>query len=243
LERLDEKKSLLLREIAHGVANNFATVAAMLSMKSGSADDTKAKRVLDDAVEQVNVMARVHRRLRARDHDVSLDSGAYIRELCDDLTGMAHGRPLVIECQADSYPLRMQQAVLLGLIINELVTNAIKHAFPDGRAGRIRVHFEVLNDQLRLLVDDNGVGFGRCPESTSDMGQGQELVRGLTHELEGDLEFQSTPSGSSFRLTFPHTIGGPEMRSRPPQSLAPGVPAATKPLSDRPIGLRHPRRW
>ena len=205
LARLDKSRSLLLRETTHGVANNFATVAALLSMKAVSVGDTEAKRTLDEAVEQVKVMARVHRRLRARDQDVSLDSAAYIRELCDDLEEMAHGRPVVIECEADSRPLGMHEAVLLGLILNELVTNAVKHAFPDSRAGRIRVRLEALDDQLRLSVEDDGVGFDRSSRNGPDMGQGQALVLGLAHELEGNLEVQSTTSGSFFRLTFPLT--------------------------------------
>jgi len=203
LARLDKSRSLLLRETAHGVANNFATVAALLSMRSISVDDIEARRSLDEAVEQVKVMARVHRRLRARDQDVSLDSAAYIRELCDDLEEMAHGRPIVIECEADSLPLDMHQAVLLGLILNELVTNAVKHAFPGGRAGRIQVHLEALETRLRLSVEDDGVGIDGSSRTGADTGQGQALVLGLAHELEGNLELQSTASGSSFRLTFP----------------------------------------
>src|SRR5262249_13017173 len=160
------------RETAHGVANNFATVAALLSMKSISVDDIKAKRSLDEAIEQVKVMARVHRRLRARDQDMSLDSAAYIRELCEDLEGMVHGRPIVIECEADSRPVGMQQAVLLGLILNELVTNAVKHAFPDGRAGRIRVRLKALDPQLCLSAEDDGVGFDASAQTDVSAGQG-----------------------------------------------------------------------
>jgi two-component system, sensor histidine kinase PdtaS len=219
LAQLDTSKSLLLRETAHGVANNFATVAALLSMRSASVGDIRAKRTLDEAVEQVKVMARVHRRLRARDQDVSLDSAAYICELCDDLEEMAYGRPIVIECEADSRPLRMQQAVLLGLILNELVTNAVKHAFPGGRAGRIRVRLEALDTRLRLSVEDDGVGFDRSSRSGADMGQGQALLLGLTHELEGNLEHQSTTSGSSFRLTFPADSGIGHTSTPGPASL------------------------
>src|SRR5262245_5805474 len=152
LQQLDENKSLLLRETAHGVANNFAAVAALLSMKSCSIPDIEVKRTLDEAVEQVKVMARVHRRLRAHDNDVAVDSAAFIRELCDDLEKMVSGRPIQIEREVDSIPLNMEQAVLLGLIVNELVTNAVKHAFPDARGGRIRVHFTTIKNQLRLSV-------------------------------------------------------------------------------------------
>ena len=201
LEQSDLNKSMLLRELAHGVANNFASVAALISIKSASVSDSNAKSVLDDAIEQVTVMARVHRRLRSDGHGVLLDSGTFIRELCDDLNASAaRGRPLSIECRADSRPLLMDQAVLLGLIVNELVTNAIKHAFPDNRLGHIRVGFEAIGSQARLAVEDDGIGLVARAQAN---GMGQELVRGLAHQLGGDLEVQSTKSGTSFRLSIP----------------------------------------
>ena len=208
LQRLDENKALLLKETAHSVANNFASVAALLSMKSASITDTEAKQTLAEAVDQIKVMARVHRRLRARDDDITLDSASFIRELCGDLKELARGRPIVIACECDSRPLCMDQAVLLGLIVNELVTNAMKHAFPEGRTGHIRVRLDALSSLLRLSVEDDGVGIA-CPlQNGTGAGQGHELVRGLSHELDGDLVLATTDSGSSFRLTFPHKRPG-----------------------------------
>jgi two-component system, sensor histidine kinase PdtaS len=199
----DENKSVLLRELAHGVANNFAAIAALIhtARESVSANDSKAKSVLDDAIEQVKVMARVHRRLRARGQDVSLDSEVFIHELCNDLkTSLARDRRIAIECKADSRPLCVDDAVSLGLIINELVTNATKHAFPDQRVGCIRVAFEVLNDQSWLSVEDDGVGF----DERRNAGMGEGLVRGLSRQLGGDLAVKSSNTGSTFRLTIPH---------------------------------------
>ena len=183
---------MLLRELVHGVANNFTAVAALISMKSASVSDTKAKSVLEEAMEQVEVMAHVHRRLRTGNQEVSLDSKTLIQELCDDLkASMARGLPITIECKVDGRSLCMHQAVSLGLIVNELVTNAIKHTFPDNRGGNIRVQLEVHDDQLHFLVADDGVGFGDCTESNP--GIGQDLVRGLSRQLGGELEvFQMT---------------------------------------------------
>jgi two-component system, sensor histidine kinase PdtaS len=203
VEHSNVSKSLLLRELAHGVANNFTTVAALISTKSTALGDTKAKLVLDEAVDQVLVMARVHRRLRAGTEDVSLDSRIFIEELCDDLKVVARGRPLPIQCQADSCPLRMDQAVLIGLILNELATNAIKHAFPGDRSGCIDVRFEALADRLGLRVRDDGIG----PPPTSSghrSGQGKELLKGLCQELQGTMEVEPTTGGSSFHLSFPY---------------------------------------
>jgi len=196
----EKTKTVLLREVVHGVANNFAAIAALIQMKSDAVSDTKAKSVLDDAIEQVRVMARVHRRLRGGGGELSLDSKAFIQELCDDLRASAgRGRSIVIDCKADSHQLPMNLAVILGLIINELVTNAIKHAFPEQRAGRICVGFAANGNQSCLSVEDNGVGF----DEWRSVGLGDELVRGLSNELEGDLQVKSSRTGSSFRLTIP----------------------------------------
>jgi two-component sensor histidine kinase len=123
-------------------------------------------------------------------------------ELCNDLkASVACGRSVSIECKAHSLAISMDQATSLGLIVNELVTNAIKHAFPHGRTGRIRVAFEAFKGELRPCVEDDGVGF--CPHTQTDAGMGQELVSGLAGQLSGSLEVASTTAGSSFRLSVP----------------------------------------
>ena len=124
---------------------------------------------------------------------------------------MARGRLASIDCKADSLAIGMQQATSLGLIVNELVTNSIKHAFPNGRSGRIRVAFEVLKVELRLCVEDDGVGFR--PRMRKDTGMGQDLVSGLADQLAGHLEVTSTSSGSSFRLSVPFASPVPSTRS------------------------------
>jgi len=203
LERADASKAVLLRELAHGVANNFASVAALISIRSAAVSDSDAKSVLDDAIEQVAVMARVHRQLRSGVNGVFVDSASFIQELCEDLNASAaRGRPLSVLCTAESHALAMDQAVLIGLIINELVTNAIKHAFPHDRAGHIRVAFGIYGRQLHLTVADDGIGL--TPVTERRTGTGQELVRGLAHQLDGDLQVQSSAAGSTFRLSVPY---------------------------------------
>jgi two-component sensor histidine kinase len=197
----DRTKSVLLREMMHGVANNFAAIASLIQIKAASVTDVAAKSVLDDVSDQVRVMARVHQRLRAGDEGVSVDSKAFIEELCGDLkASTARGRPISIECSADSRRLPASDAVSLGLIINELVTNATKHAFPDRLVGRIRVDYQVSNDESCLCVEDDGVGFAEHP----DAGMGQDLVRALSQQLGGELSVNSTKSGTTFRLSMRH---------------------------------------
>jgi two-component system, sensor histidine kinase PdtaS len=206
LKRLNEGRSVLLRELAHGVANNFAAVAAFMSARSNAIDDAQARSVLNEAVEQIRMMGRVHARLRvAGDHHVSLGSQDFFESLCDELkASLARGRQISIECEADDLPLSADQAISLGLIVNELVMNAVKHAFPDGRKGRIHVGFEVVpDDQLRLCVEDDGVGL--APRQQRNGGLGQDLVNGLSRELGGRLEVKPSEKGSCFHLRIPYT--------------------------------------
>jgi two-component system, sensor histidine kinase PdtaS len=204
LKRLNETKSILLRELAHAVANNFASVAALISVRSKTIGDVRAKAVLEEAVEQIRMMGQIHNRLRAGDRDVTLDSRAFLENLCDALkASLARGGQISIQCEADDLPLSTHQAISVGLIVNELVTNAIKHAFPDDRRGSIRVFFEARKDnQLQLRVQDDGVGFANHPHSKR--GLGQELVKGLSCELDGDLGIHTSQEGSSFCLRIPY---------------------------------------
>jgi two-component sensor histidine kinase len=219
LRRAEEKNSLLFSELAHGVANNFAAIAALITLKSHSVKDRKARAVLEEAIEQVNVTGRVHARLRAGDQEAWLDSEAFFGELCEDLSAsVARGRQVSIECKADSLPMCMDQAMSLGLIVNELVTNAMKHAFPRGRAGRIRVAFEAVKAELRLSVEDDGVGFS--PRIQKGAGMGSDLVSGLAGQLGGHLEVVSTNGGSTFRLSVPFVNPVPSIRSERPAAAA-----------------------
>jgi two-component sensor histidine kinase len=207
MDRTDanKTKTVLLRELVHAFANNFAAIAALIQMKSESISDAKAKSVLKDAIEQVRVMARVHKRLRTGGNDVTLDSKPFFEELCGSLeTSMARGQSILIRCNTDSCPLYMEQALTLGLIINELVTNAIKHAFPDRRSGHIHVSFKAHTDQSCLVVDDNGVGF----DEQRSVGMGDDLVKGLSRQLGGTLQIQSSKAGTSFRLIISHRRTG-----------------------------------
>jgi two-component sensor histidine kinase len=203
LKQLNDRKSMLLRELAHGVANNFATVAAYIRLRSATIDDVQAKAVLDEAIEQIRMMGLVHRRLRAGDRDVFLGSQTFFEGLCEELkASLTRGRPIAITCEAEDLALSQDQASSLGLIVNELVTNALKHAFPEGRSGSVRVGLGTSKDgHLHLWVEDDGVGF--AGRSSREGGLGQELVRGLCDELRGRMEFKTSEKGSSFQLSIP----------------------------------------
>ena len=205
LEQSDKTRSILLRELAHRVANNFAVVATLIRTKAASVSDPQAKLVLNEAIEQVTVMARLHRLLHADNEVPTIDSERFIAALCQDLeTSMACARPISIQCVAVSRQLPVAQAVPMGLIVNELITNAIKHAFPDGRSGTVCVNLgEEDEHRLRLIVEDDGVGF-RQPKSS---GMGQCLVAALASSL-------AAVSKAKSQATAAHSASPSHMRTR-----------------------------
>lgn len=215
LEQSDNKSTILLQELVHRIANNFAVVASLIQSRATAVSDPEAKRVLNDAIDQVVVMARVHRRLHTGNNVVSLDSERFIVELCADLeASMARGRPVSIECHAVSCDLSVAQSVPMGLIINELVTNALKHAFPGARSGSVVVILErVAHDKLMLTVEDDGVGH-RGQSRPDSVGQG--LVAVLAQQLGAGVKFNSLGGGSSFCVAFPYA--DPHSRGSPPIS-------------------------
>jgi len=198
----DAKGSIFLRELTHRVANNFAVIAALISRKAGSINDAQARSVLDEAIEQVTIMARLHRHLQVDGEAVSVESKQFIGELCQDLqTFMARDRPVTIEHTSISCTLAVGQAVPLGLIINELVTNALKHAFPGNRSGTVRVRLQQpTSGNLLLVVEDDGVGM-RGHSLPTGMGRG--VVDALAAQLGGKLECRSRDGGTTFSLSVP----------------------------------------
>jgi two-component sensor histidine kinase len=150
---------------------------------------------LASAAERVQTIARVHRRLELRHARVVVDSKSYIEELCADLrVSRLAMRPIAIECRAESHPLRLEKAVPLGLIINESVTNATKHAFPGERSGIINVSFERMGDVYKLTVADNGIGRN---ETSGDGGLGNRLMQMLAAQLGSHVDVKALNPGTA----------------------------------------------
>ncbi|HSF23045.1 MAG TPA: sensor histidine kinase, partial [Blastocatellia bacterium] len=198
---VERKNALLLSEMAHRVANNFATVGALIRRKAEAMSDPEARSALDAAMAQVNLMARVHARLRSDDEDLVIQSRQFFHELCQDLRGtIPADKAIAIECSFIDTPLPFARAVLLGLIVNELLTNSVKYAFSDGRSGTVRVSLEEVGHQLCLSVWDNGVGLHGASRSS---GQGRELVTGLSQQLGGKIDYRATDQGTRVQIVFP----------------------------------------
>ena len=196
-----QERAVLLSELTHRMRNHLATISSLLRLQARSTEEPSAKAALMTAAHRVNVLARVHERLAIVGGGAVVDSQIFIGHLCDDLKqGLIGLRPVAIELSAESHTIKLQKAVAIGLIINELLTNALKYAFPNDQRGTVRVSFSRHGSEYRLTISDNGVGMGRLGNGS---GMGIELVRALASQSGGDVEVSDAHPGSQFVVTLP----------------------------------------
>jgi two-component sensor histidine kinase len=200
--REQQTSRLLLSEMAHRVANNFASAISIVGRTSAAISDADAKRALDDALNQLRIFASVHNQLRpGGDGDLQVDSKEFIGGLCAALEKtIGQSTHLSFEHPAASIAFKLPQAIALGLIINELVTNSAKYAFLDGRSGTIIVTLAVQGGDCHLCVADNGTG--KAAEVRGG-GRGLRLVNGLVQQLGGSFTIDTSPQGTRGVTRFP----------------------------------------
>ena len=187
-----EENRLLLREVHHRVKNNLQTVSALIRLQPGPPE---AK---EDLMHRIAAMTAVHEHIYGSDQFGYLDIADYIHTLVVGLRE-GYGSAVKVECELASVDVTPDQALPLGLIINEVVSNAFKHAFPDGRTGLITLKLEVTEaGQAVLRVRDNGVGY----QPGKSTGMGRRLIGGLAQQIDGEYELRNE-DGTLFVLKFP----------------------------------------
>lgn len=202
-EQSAHERAVLLRELTHRMRNHLATIGSLLRLQARATEEASAKAALTTAADRVNVLGRVHERLAIQSGGAVVDSRSFISNLCDDLKAALIGlRPVALEMSLESHPIAIQKAVAIGLIINELVTNALKYAFPGDTRGKVNVSFARDGDIYHLAVRDNGVGI---EADRIGKGMGISLVRTLANQSGGDLEVWDAQPGAVFVVTLPVT--------------------------------------
>lgn len=183
-------KELLMRELQHRVKNSLATAASLVRLEQGQLADDQARAVFANTVVRLQTMALLYEQLSQEGRIDRVDLRRYLQDLVDALalSSLAPGSPVKIETRFDLLELEPKRAMPLGLIVNELVTNALKYAFPAGRAGVVRVELEQADGGAILCVVDDGVGMQSA--SPQSFGLGLKLVELLTRQLEGRLTIE-----------------------------------------------------
>jgi two-component sensor histidine kinase len=200
-EALAAERELLLREVNHRVGNSLQIIASLLHLQASSADE-HVKAALTNAMGRVAAVAQVHRKLYTS-HDVQrvmLDQ--YLESLLEDLRRSAEGEKLTqLTLQAEPIEIDPDRAVAIGIVVNELVINALKYAYPAG-SGPIHVEVSRTGDQIGLAVVDKGIGFSATPAPGST-GLGRRIVDAMAAKLEAKIKYDSGPSGTRVALALP----------------------------------------
>src|SRR5919202_735749 len=198
------EKEVLLQEIHHRVKNNLQVISSLLDLQSQYIDDSAMIEAFRESHNRIRSMALIHQQLYQSKDCAKINFSEYITSLTNDLFRAygVHPGQITLEIEIEEVTLNINTAIPCGLIISELVSNALKHAFPQGRAGIIKValHSDADN-QLTLQVTDNGIGFPEDWEFRTVKSLGLQLVNVLANQLEGTLELDRR-LGTEFKITF-----------------------------------------
>lgn len=201
LKQLVGEKDLLLREIHHRVKNNLQLVSSLLSLQDEHSDG--GKETLRQNQERIHTLALLHEQLYQSTDLKAISFRNYAQTLLDHISvSFARQGSIVIRCEADDRAFDIDQLVPCGLIINELVTNCFKYAFPSGK-GNVFIRMSCENYNCTLVVSDDGVGMDEVVANEKNT-LGLRLVKGLVRQLRGQLQVESSPAkGTTFQIIFP----------------------------------------
>ncbi|HTP58472.1 MAG TPA: CHASE4 domain-containing protein [Spirochaetia bacterium] len=199
-----QRHEILLKEIHHRVKNNLQVISSLLSLQATSARDERVRSLLDESRHRVRSVALIHERLY-RGGTVGTGYAQYVRDLADQLVRFYKGESgqVRIDIDVDDIPMDMDMSVPVGLIINELLTNSLAHAFPKDRHGSIRVSMKRAGGgRIEIGISDDGVGFPPEIDYRNPSSLGLRIVNMLAQQLKATLEVDGR-DGTRFRVLFP----------------------------------------
>jgi len=203
-------REALLQELHHRVKNNLQVISSLLTMQADSLQDAAVADALRESQQRVQCMALIHERLTRDDRTDSLDFSGYVQSLARDLFycyGAEPGR-IHLSFELQSVWLPLSQAIPSGLIINEILTNAFKYAFPGAKGGGIVISLALEDDLVKLTIADDGVGIAAGFDWKESHSLGLRIVDILRRQLEGSVRLESGQSGGTvFELAFPRANG------------------------------------
>ena len=204
-QRLLEKE-MFLKEVHHRVKNNLQTVSSLLSLQARAVDDPKISTIIKNSQHRVVTMAMVHEMLYKRDDYVSkIELKPYLEELCAYLirSTKEHEDQIQLQMNIPACKLNIDTIIPLGLIINEIVTNALKYGFPGEEAGSIQLQLQKLGrNEYQMKISDNGLGFSDSITAQNSKSLGLKLIRNLARQLMGHIEKLQESPGTHYQLIF-----------------------------------------
>ena len=198
-----EHQKVLVHEINHRVKNSLQLVASMFSLQATSSQNAEVVQSLQQAISRVTAVARIHERLYRTPNIATVDLSAYLGDISQDLAGLAPRCEVKFEPEGP-IPITTDRAVRVALLVTELVTNAVKHAYPEGKEGPILVSLvRNDNDTVRLSVRDYGAGLPGTFDAEQELGLGMRIVNALITQTGAKLSVHRHPLGAEFVVEIP----------------------------------------
>lgn len=206
LEEAARTQEILTKEVDHRVKNSLQQVAALLNLQTNAAPEAVAP-FLADARDRVLAIAALHDQLNVTANQDRVDMQAFLERLAESLKGNLPDN-VSIKLDASGCEVDTRKASTIGIIVNELVANAIKHAFPDGRRGEIRMFCESASETLNLEISDTGIGSpaesGRQADASAKPGGlGMRIIRSSVKQLDGTIQQQDNGPGTKYSIAIP----------------------------------------
>jgi len=199
-----KEKELLLREVQHRVKNNLQVISSLLNLQLGYTHDKEILRIVGDIRNRISAISMIHDQLQQIRDTTQIEFGGYLKSLAQHLA-ISFGvdsSTVTVEVDAEEIYLDVDTASPCGLIINEIVSNSFKHAFPDGRRGQIKIAFHRASENgFILTISDNGIGLRKELNPNNRPSLGLLLINGLVDQLGGKME-QKAEGGAEYRITF-----------------------------------------
>jgi two-component sensor histidine kinase/CheY-like chemotaxis protein len=195
------EKEILLREIHHRVKNNMQLISSLLNIQANQIQDNQLREIFQDSRRRIRSMAIIHERIYKTEDMTRIELGKYLHSIVSSLSDAYGTDGISFSVATDDICVDIDTAIPCALLLNELVSNAFKHAFPDGRQGLISIEFRKTGDELTLTVRDNGVSFPEDIDFQDSGSVGLQLVNSLVDQLKGTITL-TREDGTVFTVTF-----------------------------------------
>jgi chemotaxis protein methyltransferase CheR len=202
-----QRIEMLLQELTHRVKNSLQTIASIVRIEAGRHKSGEGKGALERVSDRISAIGRLYSNLEKAGTIEAIDASIYLEEVCANLIASVQqrgGKAISLKTDIARELLSTERTIPIGLIVNELVMNAIKYAFPDDTGGTVNVALKRESGELRLTVADDGRGAAFHP---ADSGLGSRLVEGFAQQLGGRVERESGNQGTTVRLILPSPGG------------------------------------
>ena len=200
IDSLNEK-NILIKEIHHRVKNNLQIISSLLNLQSKCIDDEKSLKIFRESQSRIKSMALIHEKLYHSDDFSKIDFFSYIRTITRQLISSINSK-VAVQIKCEGVFLTIEQAIPCGLILNELVTNSLKYAFPPGTYGTLFITVEETEKEIVLEIKDNGIGFPENIDFRTTETFGMQLIMILVDQLSGSIEM-TVNHGTIFKITVP----------------------------------------